>query len=119
MVAREDFGPDEKLSLRWSGPRRTTKALSDFVVQVEDLRNGKLEDIHGTRLKYYRDSSLDNEVIMSHVLATETGMPISRLLRLEEVDGSLYIALRWKGLQTTDETLEPLERVFEDAPNLV
>ena len=50
LVAREDFFAGEKLALRWRGPRRIIKALSDYVYQVEDLRNGTVEYIHGSRL---------------------------------------------------------------------
>ena len=38
LVAREDFSAVEKLALRWRGLRRITKALSDYVFQVEGLR---------------------------------------------------------------------------------
>lgn len=40
LVAREDFHAFEKLSLRWRGPRRITKAINSYVYQVYDFRNG-------------------------------------------------------------------------------
>lgn len=43
-------------------------------------------------------------------------MPISRLLHVEEHEGKLFVAVRWKGLDKSNDTLEPLDRVFEDAP---
>lgn len=46
LVAREEFNKDEKLCLRWRDPRRVTKAISNYVYQVEDLRNGALSDVH-------------------------------------------------------------------------
>lgn len=119
LVAREEFFENEKLCLRWRGPRRVLKALSDYVFKVEDLRNGETEDVHGTRLKYYADNSLDTRVILSHVLASETGMPVSRLMKLVDDSGKLYIQVRWKGLSPSDDTLEPLKRVYEDVPQLV
>ena len=119
LVAREDFFAGEKLAVRWRGPRRIIKALNDYVFQVEDLRNGGLEDVHGTRLKFYRDGSLNQEVILSHVLSSETGMPVARLLRLEDTEDGLHVVVRWKGLPDTEDTLEPIERVFEDVPEMV
>ena len=72
------------------------------------------------RLKFYRDSALDSEAVMTHVLSSETGMPVSRLLDITEGDkGQLFAKLRWKGLTPADDTLEPLANVFEDAPRLV
>lgn len=119
LVAREHFHEGEKLCLRWRGPRRVTKCLSYYAFQVEDLRNGELQVIHGTRLKFYSDDSLDTTAILSHVLSSETGMPVSRLLRLVDQDGKLLVAVRWKGLGASEDTLEPLKRVYEDVPGLL
>lgn len=119
LVARDDFFEGEKLCLRWRGPRRIIKAHNDYVFDVEDLRNGKIDPIHGSRLKYYRDSSLDEMVIMSHVLSSETGMPVARLLKLVKVDDVLNVQVRWKGLSPQEDTFEPLQNVFEDVPNML
>lgn len=120
LVAREEFSAGEKLCLRWRGPRRVVKAQNDYVFQVEDLRNGAVEDIHGTRLKFYRDADLDTRAIMSHVLSSETGMPVARLMRLEETDDrTLKVVVRWKGLPHSEDTLEPLHRVYEDVPRML
>lgn len=45
-------------------------------------------------------------------------MSIARLLLLVEQDGSLFVAVRWKGLSVTDDTLELLARVYEDVLQL-
>ena len=118
LLAREDFHAGEKLALRWRGPRRIVKSLSDYVFEVEDLRNGQIEQAHGSRLKYYSDASLNVEAILPHVLASETGMPVARLLELVEKEGQLFVRVRWKGLQTSEDTLEPIEKVFEDVPKM-
>lgn len=119
LVARDDFHANEKLCLRWRGPRRITKCLNDYSFQVEDLRNGELQTVHGTRLKFYSDDALDTTALMSHVLSSETGMPVSRLLRLVQKDTELFVSVRWKGLSPSENTLEPLLRVYEDVPGLL
>lgn len=91
MVAREEFHTGEKLALRWRGPRRVVNALLNYVFQVEDLRNGLTEEIHGSRLKYYQDRSLDNEAIISHVIASEIGMPVARLIKLVGMKQGLQV----------------------------
>lgn len=73
-MARNDFSAGEKLSLRWRGPRRAIKVLSDHIYQAEDLRNEIIEDVNTGRLKFYRDSSLDTSAIFSHVISSETGI---------------------------------------------
>lgn len=52
FVARDEFLQGGKLWLSWRGPRRVIKALNDYSFQVEDFRNGNLEVVHGTSLKF-------------------------------------------------------------------
>lgn len=118
LVDSEEFFEGEKLCLRWCGPRRITKELRDYVCKVEDLRNGKFDEIHGTRLKFYSAASIDEKVILSHVFSSETGMHVSRLLLLHEENGNLFVVVRWKGLSASDDTLEPPQGVYEDVPKL-
>lgn len=119
LVARDDFTAGEKLSLRWRGPRRVIRSINDHVYQVEDLRNGQVEDVHCTRLKFYHDPSLDTEAIMSHVISSETGMPVQRLMRLVDSDDGIMVQVRWRGLPESEDTLEPVQKVFEDVPQLL
>jgi len=119
LLAREDFFKGEKLALRWRGPRRIIKALNDYVYQVEDLRNGQTEEAHGSRLKFYRDAELDTKVIMSHVLSSETGMPVARLLKLTDEPDGMKVIVRWKGLPHSEDSAESLEHVYEDVPQML
>ena len=119
LVAREQFFKGEKLCLRWRGPRRIVKALSDLVYLVEDLRNGLTEEIHASRLRFYSDSALNTEAIMPHVLVSETGMQISRLLRFELMSDGIKVAVRWKGLPKSCDTLEPVAQIHQDVPDLL
>lgn len=119
LVARDEFFAGEKLALRWRGPRRIVKAISDYVFEVEDLRTGLSEEIHGCRLKFYHDPSLNTEAVMSHVLSSETGMVVSRLMRLEEHDDELYAVVRWKGLPHSEDTVEPIEKIYQDVPKML
>ena len=119
LVAREDFGASKKLCLRWRGPRQITAIVFPFVYTVRDLRNDHLDDIHICRLRYYQDSSLNCEAILSHVLYSETGMEISRLLNLEDTSEGIKVKIRWKGLSSSEDTHEPLLQVYEDVPAMV
>ena len=109
LVAREDFGPSEKLSLRWRGPRRIVAVISDYIYSVEDLGNNTTEDVHVCRLRFYHDSSLEKAAIMSHVLYSETGMPVSRLIGLHDTDDGIQVQVRWKGLSASEDTYESLQ----------
>lgn len=45
-----------------------------------------------------KTATFDQNVIMSHVFSSETGVPVARLLRLVDQAGELYVAVRWKEL---------------------
>jgi len=107
LLARDEFTAGEKLCLRWRGPRRVTKAVSDYVYQIEDLRNGALEEAHASRLRFYSDKHLNQEAIMPHVICSETGMPVQRLMRLEKTPDGLHVIVRWRGLPPSADTSEP------------
>lgn len=111
LVARGTVFEGEKLCLRWRGRRRVIKPLSDYVSRFEDLRTSECDDIHGTRLKFYRDNYLDETFVISHVLSSEIGMPVARLLQLFNGDGSLFVAVQWKDLPASGDTTEPLTHV--------
>lgn len=74
LVARDDFCAVEKLYLRWSGSRRIVEAMNDYVYRIQDLRNGTMNDVHVSHLKFNHVISLNMKPIMPHVLASETGM---------------------------------------------
>lgn len=116
LVAKDDFSRGQKLSLRWRGPRRIVSAKSDYVYHVEDLRTGLTEDIHIGRLKFYSDDSLDTTAIMSHNISSETGMTAARLMGTEESPDGLLVHVRWKGLPHSEDTFEPILKVYEDVP---
>lgn len=116
LVAREDFHAGAKLALRWRGPRRVPKALSDYVYQIEDLHNGATEEIHTSWLKFYHYRSLDTEAILAQLIASETGMPVARLMQMVRTEDGLKVQVRWKGLRAGEYRLEPLHRIFEDVP---
>lgn len=56
---------------------------------------------------------------MSHVLSSETGMPVARLIKIVKVDDVLKVQVRYKGLSPQEDSLEPLENVFEDVAHML
>ena len=46
-------------------------------------------------------------------------MVVQRLLGLVETDDGLKVSIRWKGLPETEDTVEPLQQVYEDVPGLL
>lgn len=56
---------------------------------------------------------------MSHVVSSETGMVVQRLMKLSKGDGKLMIHVRWRSLPESKDTLEPLHQVYDDVPTLL
>jgi len=56
---------------------------------------------------------------MSHVLQSETGMPVQRLLKLAKIDNDIKVLIRWKGLPQSEDSWEPILNVHEDVPQLL
>lgn len=84
VVTRGHFHIGETLCVCWKGPRLVTKCLHGYVCQVEDLRNGELQAIHGTSLGFYADRSLDTTAILSYEHSSEIDVPVSCLLQFVE-----------------------------------
>ena len=47
------------------------------------------------------------------------GMSAARLMSLVDTEDGLKVIVRWKGLPNSEDTEEPLERVFEDVPQML
>lgn len=94
LVTRDVLDEGEKFFLGKRGRRRVRKALNGYCFQVENLCNDILSGEHSPRLKFYHDPSLDTTTILSHVLSSETGMPVPRLLRIVEYNGRILVAVR-------------------------
>lgn len=56
---------------------------------------------------------------MSHVVASETGMAVQRLMRLVDTQDGMMVQVRWRGVTNSDDTLKPLQKLFEDVPQLL
>ena len=119
LVSRPTTGPNEKLSLRWTGPRQVTKLAGPYIATVLDLRNNLETNVNITKLCYYSDSQLNQESIMSHILYSEEIMPVQRLMELQDTATAIMVRVRWKGLSAEKDTLEALANIYEDVPKML
>ena len=109
----------DKLRVRWQGPRRITKVISPWIYEVEDLVHGRTREVHITRMKYFRDSSLEvTETIKKLAARSEatyepsqfTGLRYNHAMRIWE----LYT--HWRGFSDDEADWHPIESLAEDVP---
>lgn len=103
LLARSDFHTGEKLALGWRGLRRVVGTVSDSIYAVEDLRNAGKEDVPIKRLKFSSNQDLDEEAVMTHVLSSETGLPVHHLMQLQKDPDGLKVIVLWKGLPDSED----------------
>jgi hypothetical protein len=111
-----------KLSVRWSGPHRIAKVYSDHVFMVEHLVTGICSDVHGSRLRFYCDSSLHiTEELVEQVASDGDGYEIDRILegRWNSKAQAWAVLVAWRGFEEMDCTWEPLLTLYDDAPVFV
>lgn len=120
VVARSQ-GPRMKVSANWVGPRRVTRILSDFTVEVEHLVNGSTSAMHVSRIKPYVDSLVGTNVQIKKVAdyIDHVHFSVDKIRNLRESSGGFEALVAWKGLSSSSDSWEPLNIVFEDLPSKV
>jgi hypothetical protein len=119
LVSKRDFRVGEKLTFHWRGPKRIVGVLSDFLFEVEDLRNGKVSNVHAHRLRFYHDSSLNvTAELIEHVAHNEQGYEVLALkdLRFDPESKQFMVLVAWKGFEEHDSSWEPILVLSEDVP---
>lgn len=85
--------------------------LNNYIFHVETLRNGHFDDIHGSHLKIFRVTDLDEKALMQHVLWPETDRSAARLFSVVEQDEELFMNIRWKRLSASNYTRDLIHAV--------
>lgn len=72
-----------------------------------------------SQLMIYHDKSLNKDVIFSHVLESEIGMTVHRLVRLLVSKNGLKLQVPWGELSESEDTVESIVQVYRDAPQIL
>ena len=111
MVARDANVSGQKLSVRWRGPRRVTKVLSDWVYEVEDLVKGTKSFAHATRIRLYADKDLEvTEDLRTQLAHNECSFTVEKFtgLRYNDETSQWELLTQWLGFEEADASWEPL-----------
>ena len=69
-----------KLTVTWTGPARGLGFTTPLVAKTQNLVDGKVKDIHVSRLKFYNSATLDvTDKLKEHHLPTFNSLPCREL----------------------------------------
>ncbi len=110
-----------KPALRWKGPFRVTTCKSDYIFEVEDLITGRKQDVHGRRLKFFRNSAFEvTEEVRDHLAYQENELlVIESFDDLRRKNGDIELLVRWKGFGPEEVDWVSISTLKEDVPALL
>eukprot|EP00644_Phytophthora_capsici_P001888 jgi/Phyca11/108056/e_gw1.14.809.1 len=79
-------------------------------------------DVHPSRLKLYADDSLNvTEELLDHVASQGTLLAVEAIVghRLNADMQAYEVKVKWLGLETVEDSWEPLKTMSEDVPQLL
>jgi transposase InsO family protein len=122
LVAREAQLANQKLRVRWQGPRRIVACKTPWVYEVEDLVHGRRREVHVTRMKFYQDEFLEvTEEIRHQAAHMEKSYEVEAFhgLRFEPVFKRWELLVQWRGFEDAENSWEPVDVVQEDVNTLI
>eukprot|EP00171_Calliarthron_tuberculosum_P003434 IDg3434t1 len=123
LVAKKEPHKGSKLLLKWVGPRRVTRALSEHTYEVQNILNEGLSIVHANRLKFYADSKLNiTEELKDTIDHNHTTYnTVTKLLdlRFNHATKLWEVQAKWRGFAYDEPTWEPLVNMHEDIPDML
>ncbi|ETK81236.1 hypothetical protein F441_23036 [Phytophthora nicotianae CJ01A1] len=110
--------PNTKLLAHWVGPLKVIEALPQSY-QIEHLVTGRKYEVHASRLKFYADADLETSAEQTE-LVTSQGMllGVDQIVnhRYNELSARWELFVSWLGLQSIENSWEPLSTMSQDVP---
>jgi hypothetical protein len=121
LRSRVDEKHGNKLQVTWVGPYRVVRADAHSF-RVQHLVTGDELDVHASRLKMYADDSLEvTDELLEHISAQGIVLAVDKLKahRWNSDIKDFEIAVGWKGLQSIEDSYEPLTDLAKEIRILV
>ncbi|KAE9127003.1 hypothetical protein PF007_g5779 [Phytophthora fragariae] len=105
-----------KLLARWVGPFEVVETAPHSFT-IRHLLTNKRYIVHGSRLKFYADSSLDvNEEMLAHVGNQGMVLGVQDITSHRRENGVWQLMVSWEGLQSEEDSWETLVSLNKDVP---
>lgn len=118
-LLKKDRGP--KPSLQWVGPFQVLECQDNNIFHVQHLLTGKIEHVHGRRLKFFQNSSFNiTEEITEH-LEYQAGelLAVDQFCDLRNNAGKVEVLVQWKGFDETDQDWVDIDSLRQDVPEML
>ena len=111
----------KKLTIRWFGPMRFRRCLSDYLFELEDLLTGTMTVVHGSRVRFFRNSSFQvTEEVLDYLQFQQGHLAaVDRLLDVREHRGNMEILVEYRGFSDEDPVWVDLLQLNEDIPQIL
>ena len=117
LMARSPTRRRSKLRATFRGPMAVVDTVDHNVFKVRDLVLDSEHIVHAERLVMYADSSLDvTSEIIAQAAHDGEGYSIDRIISHSSIDGTWHLRIKWLGFENEENTDEPLDQIFADAP---
>ncbi|KAJ8525699.1 hypothetical protein ON010_g15415 [Phytophthora cinnamomi] len=113
--------PDNKLLGQWVGPFKIIEAKPHSFM-IQHLISGREYDVHASRLKFYADSELNQTEELLELVSRQGmvfGVEDIRDHRFNAALDRWELFVSWMGLQTIEDSWEPLAVLAQDVPTKV
>uniref|UniRef100_H3H8F2 Chromo domain-containing protein n=1 Tax=Phytophthora ramorum TaxID=164328 RepID=H3H8F2_PHYRM len=121
LRSRVDEKQGDKLQVTWVGPYRVVRA-DTHSFRVQHLVTGDELDVHASRLKMYADEDFEvTDELLEHVSAQGIVQAVDKLVshRWNNDIKNYEIKVRWKGLESIEDSYEPLTDLEKEIRILV
>jgi Chromo (CHRromatin Organisation MOdifier) domain len=87
---------------------------------MEHLLSGKRKKVHTTRVKFYRDASLEvTEELISFLEYQDSILfVVEELIALRQVGETVLVQVKWLGFDDLESTWEPVSTIAADVPEI-
>ena len=112
--------PRNKLRFKWLGPWRVVGTVNPRVWVVEDIVTLKRDSVHGQRMKYYADKTLNVTEDLKNQISYDDRHYVEKVVnwRVDDAD-ALQLRVRWVGFTAAEDSWEEANRLHDDVPVVV
>ena len=110
-----------KFCVRRFGPRVVTRCLSDHLFELRDLLSRKLEVLHESRVRFFRNDTFDVTENVTVQLQHQEGQKaiFARFLGIRERSGVLELSVEYRGFEVQEPSWMPVCELVSEVPQIL